>query len=303
MQQNLNETNENIEEKSFFHLFKVDINELWNYFIDPSFITTYFHENCKVTNIKNFKKSLKENDILDIFYPDLNVQMKLLIEKIIDTPNFKSISIRLMDQPKEMSSCLVTDSFYFCSYTHVTGFQIKIIIFDKTKNNFILDYFYKNEGLIYKSIEKYIEINFKELEETESISIRKNYNVVFDFLIHNNYSNLKILLGNNASVKPLNNPNEIEVEHFTKNNKVQFSVSTNKEFNEKQISIQPFKSEIQIPRQLIIIKIININKNDCLVMFIHKIKEYVTNDIINNYSILKKKLLWLLKSTVEGCTS
>ena len=37
-----------------------------------------------------------------------------IVEKIIDTQNFKSISIRLMDQPKDMSSCLVTDSFYFC---------------------------------------------------------------------------------------------------------------------------------------------------------------------------------------------
>ena len=299
MQKNLNETNENIEEKYFFHLFKVDINDLWNYFLNPSFIATYFHENCKVTNIKNLKKLLEENNIVELLYPDLKVKSKLLIEKIIDTQNFKSISLRLIDHPDDICSFAVNNSFYFCSHTHVTGLQIKIIIFDKTKNNFILDYFYKNEGLIYKSIDKYMEINFREREETESISIRKNYNEVFDFITKNNYSNLKILLGNNASVKHINS-NEIEVEHFTKNNKVQFNVSTNKEFNEKHIIIQPFKSEIQIPRQLIIIKIININKDDCLVMFIHKLKEYVTNDIINNYSILKKKLLWLLKSTIEG---
>ena len=299
MQKNLDETNENVEEKYFFHLFKVDINALWNYFINPSFIATYFHDNCKVTNIKNLKKLLQENDIVEQFYPDLNIKSKLLIEKIIDTQNFKSISLRLLDYPKDITPFAVNNSFYFCSHTHVTGLQIKLTIFDKTKSNFMLDYFYKNEELIYRSIDKYMEINFRETEETESISIRKNYDVVFDFITKNNYTNLKILLGNNASVKYINS-NEIEVEHFTKKNKVQFRISTNKEFNEKHLILQPFKSEIQIPRQLIIIKIININKDDCLVMFIHKLKEYVTNDIINNYSILKKKLLWLLKSTIES---
>ena len=83
MQKNLNETNKNIEEKSFFHLFKIDINELWNYFIEPSFIPTYFHENCKLLNNKNLKRPLKENDIAEIFYPEFEVKMKLLIEKIL----------------------------------------------------------------------------------------------------------------------------------------------------------------------------------------------------------------------------
>ena len=300
MQKNLNETNKNIEEKSFFHLFKIDINELWNYFIEPSFIPTYFHENCKLLNNKNLKRPLKENDIAEIFYPEFEVKMKLIIEKIIEEQNFKSFSLRLIDHPDDICPFVVTNSFYFCSHTHVTALKIKIIILDNTKSNFILDYFYKNEGMIYKCIEKYSEINFKESEETESIAIRKNYSEVFDFITKKNYANLKILLGNNASIRPTNNPNEIEVEHFTKNNKVKFNISNSKEFNEKQLIIQPLESEIQIPRQIIIIKIININKDDCLVMFIHKLKEYVTNDIINNYSILKKKLLWLLKSTIEG---
>ena len=300
MKQNTNEINGEINEQSFFHLFKVNINEFWNYFMNPSFVPTYFYENCKITNIKDINGSLKENDVLELFYKDKNLKAKLLIENVIDTQNYKSVSFKLIDHPDDMAQFTAIDSFYFCSQTNTTGLLIKIIIHDKEKKNFVLDYWYENKGTIYKDIEKYIEINFKETEETESIAIGKSGNEVFDFLTTKNYTNLKILLGNNASIKPTNNPNEIEVEHFTKNNRVKFIISKSIDFNEKQLLIQPIESQIQIPRQSIIVKIININKDESLVTFTHKIKEYISNELIMNYSVLKKKLLWLLKSTIEG---
>lgn len=301
MKQNKNEINEGMIEKSFFHLFRVDINEFWNYFMDPSFATTYFYDNCKVTNLKNINRKLKEKDVLDLYYQDKNIKVKLLIENIIDSPNYKSITFKLIDQPDDITPFTAIDSFYFCSHSNITGLLVKIITpEDKERKNFILNYLDENKGIIFKNIEKYIEINFKEAEETESIAIRKSGNEVFDYLTTKNYTNLKILLGNNALITPTSNPNEIEVEHFTRNNKAKFMVSKKIDFNEKELLIQLVESKIPIPRQLTIIKIININKNDCLVMFTHKIKEYISNDIIFNYSILKKKLLWLLKSTIEG---
>ena len=299
IQKDEKEINKNIEEKTFFHLFKVDINELWSYYIQPSFITAYFQEKCKITNIKKINKTLKENDILDLYYQRENVNVKLLIDKIIDTENYKSVILKLIEYPDDVSPFIVITSFYFCSYTRNTGMRIETIVFDKTKKNFILGYIYENEETIYKNIEKYIEINFKETEQTESILINKNGSEVFDFLTTKNYTNLKILLGNNAEIKPTNNPNEIEIEHFTKKNKAKFIINKDLDFNEKELVIQPIESIIPIPRQIIIIKIINFNKDDCLVMFTHKIKEYIRNDSINNYSLLKKKFLWLLKSTIE----
>jgi len=300
MKQNTDEINGESNEQTFFHLFKVNINEFWNSFMNSSFVPTYFYENCKLTNIKDINRTLKENDILELYYEDKNLKAKLLIENIIDTQNFKSVSFKLIDSPDDMAKFTAIDSFYFCSQTNTTGLLIKIINHEITKKNFILDYWYENKGTIYKDIEKYLEINFKETEETESIEIGKNGNEVLDFLITKNYTNLKVLLGNNASVKPTNNPNEIEVEHFTKNNKVKFMITKTIDFNEKQLLIQAIESKIHIPRQSMIIKIVNINKDNCLVIFTHKIREYISNELIMNYSVLKKKLLWLLKSTIEG---
>lgn len=301
MKQSSYDNNAEIEEKSYFRLFKVNIQKLWKYFIQPSFIATYFAENCKVTNIKNFNRELKEKDILEVFFPDKNIKAKVLFENITESQNSKFISLccKFIDHQEDLSPFFINFNFYYCSYTNVTGVHLKIIS-EKNKSNFILDFFYENEGRIFKNIEKYIEIEFKEIEETESIAIRKSGDKVFNFFTAKNYANLKILLGNNAAVNITNNPNIIEIEHFTKNNKVKFIVSKNIDFNEKQISLKPIESQLSIPRQLIIIKVVNINENDCLVLFTHKIKEYISNDLINNYSLLKKKLLWLLKSKIEG---
>ena len=127
MQQNINEINgEN--EKTLFHLFKVDINVFWNYFMDASFPITFFYDNCKLTNIKNLNKTLKENDVLDVFYKDKNLSVKLLIANIIDTPNFKSITFKLIEHPDDISTFTAVDSFYYCSYTNVTWLSIKIFV-------------------------------------------------------------------------------------------------------------------------------------------------------------------------------
>ena len=59
-EKNINELKEEMNEKSVFHLFRIDINDFWNIFIEPSFIPTYFSDNSKITNIKDIDKVLKE---------------------------------------------------------------------------------------------------------------------------------------------------------------------------------------------------------------------------------------------------
>ena len=137
--------------------------------------------NCKLINVKNIKGNLKENDVLNVFYEDINLSSKILVEKIIDTPNYKSISFKLIEHPDDTCSFIAIDNFYFCSYTNMTELNIKIIVpsEEKHKKNFILDYFYENMEMINKNLEKYIEINFEETEQTESIAIKKNFKDVF----------------------------------------------------------------------------------------------------------------------------
>ena len=288
------------QNQNFFHLFFIYINDLWEYFISPSFIPTYFYENCKLQNINQLNKLLNTNDILDLQFQDKNINIKLITENIIDTQNYKSFTQRSIEVPDDISPFIIIISLYLCSVHQSTGVNIKIIPLDTKKNTFMYDYIFENYKKIFQNISKYIEQNFKEYEHSESISIGKSGDEVWNFLVKNNYSNLKVLLGNNAKIKSTSIPNEIEVEHFTKNNTVKMMVSKNKDFNEKNLFLQIISSTKPLPKQNINLKIININNNSCLFFFIHKMKQFLYSDSLNNYSLIKQKSLWLLKSTLEN---
>lgn len=294
--QELNDESEDI----FIHLFRMDINVIWEYFIIPSFIPTFLYGNSKIININNNSKTLMKNDIFELFFPDKNLKIKIKIENIIEEENYKSISHKSIDVPSDISPFIIEVSFYFCSVHQQTEMVIKIFCLDKTKTNLIFDNFYENQENIFKNIEIYIEQNFKEFEQSESISIEKSSDEVWNFLIKDNYSNIKILLGNHASVKATNIPNEIEIVHFTRNNTVKIMINKNKDHNERYLLLQFVSSSVPIPNQIISIKIININKKSCLLFFTHKIKQFISSDIISNYSLIKQKTLWLLKSIIEN---
>ena len=308
MSNNINKSNdlngkELIEEESkynFFNYFYVHINDLWNYFITSSFFPSYFYENCEITNIGNLENKIKENDILQLNFKDKNKNLKVRIEDMVDTPNYKSFTHNFIEIPDNLPFS-ITISLYLSSVHQFTGVNIKFGFLNSDKNtNFIYEYISENHNKIFQNIEKFIEKNFGEYEQSESIFIDKNSEEVWNFLIKDNYSNLKILLGNNAIVRPTIKPNEIEIEHFTKNSFTKMLVSKIKDFNEKNLNLQIISCSKPIPKQNIYIKIININNNSCLFFFTHKIKQFLPSQYINSYSIIKQKTLWLLKSTLEN---
>ena len=286
--------------EKLFYIFHIHIKYLWEYFLNTSFIPTYLYENCKVVNYNNLQNSLSENSILELFFPEKNATIKTVTEKLVDTENYKSFTHKTIELPDNLSPFILNISLYFCSVHRITGLSVKINLLDEKKDKFIYDYIIENHHKICKNIEKFIENNFKEYEQSESICIEKSSDEVWNYLIKNNYYNLKILLGNNASVKATNIPNEIEIEHFTKNNKVRIMVSKFKNFNEKSLLLQIISSSMPIPKQNISVKIININNNSCLLFFTHNIKQFLYCDSINGYSLIKQKTLWLLKSSIEG---
>ena len=291
----------NDESKDIFnHLFRININDIWEYFITPSFIPTFLYGNSKIINSINISKTLSKNDIFELLFPDKNIKIKIKIENIIEEENYKYISHKSIDVPSDMSPFIIKVSLFFCTVHQQTEMIIKIIYIDKSKTNFIFDNFYENQENIFKNIEKYIENNFKELEQSESICIEKSSDEVWNFLIKDNYSNLKILLGNHATIKATSIPNEIEVVHFTRNNNVKIMINKIKDYNERYLLLQIVSSSVPIPSQNISIKIININNKSCFLFFIHKMKQFISSDIINNYSLIKQKTLWLLKSIIEN---
>ena len=282
-----------------FYIFHIHIKYVWEYFLSTSFTPTFFYENWKSVKIKKSENLLNEKFVSELQFLEKKFSIKTKVEDIVDKENYKSFTHKSIEVPENISHFSLKISLFFCSVHKTTGLYASMNFLDETKDKFIYDYIVENHHNVCRSIEQFIENNFKEYEQSESICIEKSSDIVWNYLISNNYYNLKILLGNNASIKATNIPNEIEVEHFTKNNKMKMVVTKITEFNEKNLLLQVVSSTVPIPKQNISIKIININNNSCLLFFTHNIKQFLSSDSINSYSIIKQKTLWLLKSTIE----
>lgn len=227
------------------------------------FFLLFFYENCKILNNNKIDNSINANDILDLHFQEKNIIIKARNEDIKDTPNCKSFTQSSIEVPEGVSPFTINISMYLCSVHQITGVDLKIFPSKTPQNNFIYDYLLKNHKKIFKNVEKFFEKNFKEYEQSESICIEKSSDEVLNFFVNNNYSNLKILLGNNGSVKPTNIPNEVEIEHFTKNNTIRISVTQDKNFSETNLFLHFISSTKPIPKQNVSLKIINNNKNRC----------------------------------------
>ena len=68
---------------------------------------------------------------------------------------------------------------------------------------------------------------------------------------------------------------------------------------EGEILLQIVKSEIKIPNQKIIIKLVKIDDNSSLLCFDHKILQFLGSDILGSYSYVKMKSLWDIKNILE----
>ena len=55
---------------------------------------------------------IQDKDVLDLFYQDKNIKVKLLIKKIIDNPNYKSISFKLIEHPDDIIPFIAMIAIY-----------------------------------------------------------------------------------------------------------------------------------------------------------------------------------------------
>ena len=280
-----------------FHLFHKDINNLWFYFTETTSIQKFLYPNGIISSYS--KGKIKEKETYEVKFPEKGISIKISIEDLIDNPNFKSLTYKSLNLPENLPSFAIILSFFFSTVNKFTGMTIKLVSNEMDKKNFIFEYLINNYKIVFDNIDKYIESNFNEYEESESICIERGIDKIFNFLTEKNYSNLKVLFGNYAKVRPTKVQDELEIEHFSTNNIIKLKVEHKKDYNEQDMLLKVISSVVPIPSQNISIKIVNINQNSCLVFFTHHLKEFIGSDQIQQYGLIKQKALWLLKSEIE----
>jgi hypothetical protein len=227
---------------------------------------------------------------------------KLLVEKAVNTKIFKSFTHKVIEKPLLMAGFETNFNFYWDTIEKLTIFQFEITIFDVLYKNSISDYFNMHKEKRFQNMDQYFINNINSIEQNETISINKDFHFVWEFLC--NFNNLKYFFNkkNNIEINLLiGKDNEIELLDKEKNNKLIIMINKNIQNDgyEAEMLLQIVKSEIKIPNQKIILKLIKIDETSSLLCFDHKILQFLNSDILGSYSYVKMKSLWDIKNILE----
>ena len=227
---------------------------------------------------------------------------KLVVKNSKNTPIYKSFTHKVVEKPLLMADFETKFNFYWDSIEQITIFQLEVTIFDVLYKNSISDYFNLHKEKRFQKMENYFINNINSIDQNETISINKDFNYVWDFLC--NFNNLKYFFNNKNNIEInllFGKVNEIELFDKEKNNKLIIMINKNiiNDGFEGEILLQIVKSEIKIPNQKIIIKLVKIDDNSSLLCFDHKILQFLGSDILGSYSYVKMKSLWDIKNNLE----
>ena len=294
-----NNNNENFK-KNFTHIFKVHIDTLYETFSQANFLCNTFFNKTKIISIS---KTQSMNEIgNEITLQSGQYTFKLVVEKSKNTSIYKSFTHKVIEKPLLMAGFETKFNFYWDSIEQITIFQFEVTIFDVLYKNSLSDYFNIHKEKRFQNMEKYFVNNINLTEQNETISINKDFNYVWDFLC--NFNNLKYFFNKNNNIEInllVGKVNEIELFDKEKNNKLIIMINQNIQNDgfEGEMLLQIVKSEIKIPNQKIIIKLVKIDDNSSLLCFDHKILQFLNSDILGSYSYVKMKSLWDIKNILE----
>ncbi len=297
---NLNNKNNGNFKKSFTHIFKIHIDTLFETFSQSSFLCNTFFNKTKIISIsKNQSMSEIGNEII---LQTGQYTFKLVVKNSENTSIYKSFTHKVVEKPLLMADFESKFNFYWDSIEQITIFQFEVTIFDILYKNSISDYFNLHKEKRFQNMENYFINNINSNEQNETISINKDFNYVWDFLC--NFNNLKYFFNNKNNIEInllIGKVNEIELFDKEKNNKLIIMINKNiiNDGFEGEILLQIVKSEIKIPNQKIIIKLVKIDDNSSLLCFNHKILQFLSSDILGSYSYVKMKSLWDIKNILE----
>jgi hypothetical protein len=228
-----------------------------------------------------------------------NYQYKFVVKNVIDLPYYKSFTHKSISHPPSVADFVHQYNFYWNSTDKTTIFKFIGEQDETEKPNIILNYIMKNKLYMCQSVENYLTKTLKNLEENESISINRSINDTWNFIIDIN--NQKLLCSNqNVNVKKIEE-NKIEIIDNDDKTVSIFSITKNNESEDKKYYVMNLVSSTDtIPKQRIEIILVRMGDNQTFLIFKHIILEFIAFDVLMSYSPLKKKVLRIIKSTIEG---
>lgn len=292
-----------VSQNSFSHVFNLSLDLLYSIFISPKFLPYVFFNKSELLSMKkNTDMADEGNEITLRIINQYTFTFK--VEKTINKKNFKSFTHRCISSSAMFASFIVTFNFFWNSIDKNTLFEIDISITDSLYKNSILNYVQAHQNKMFKNLEEYFENNISNLEQKESISFNCDIDTIWNYF--KNFEHLKIFFGGIDKIAKIkikqdeSNNNQYIVDDENVNNCLTLQIEFLEETDsKKEINISIIKSNIQIPKQKINLRILKIFEEKTFIIFTHIILQYIDNDILESYSTLKQKILWNIKKEIE----
>lgn len=297
-------TNAIVSQNSFSHVFNIPFNVFYSTFIEKNFLPyVVFNKSELISMLRDTDMADEGNEITLRIINQYTFTFK--VENKISRPNFKSFTHRCINSPTMFASFIVTFNFFWNSLEKNTVFEIDTKILDSLYKKSILNYVISHHNKIFKNVEDYFEENINSLEQSESISINKDINAIWNYLT--NVNNLRIFFGgvddvSKVSIQRKDLSNEYIFVDDIKNSTIHLKIDYvfNEEDYDREVDIEVLSSSVKIPKQKITIRLLKIEEKRTFIFFLHNLLQYVDNDILESYCSLKQKILWDLKKELEN---
>lgn len=291
----------------YHHFFPVSLNTLYNLIKDPNFISENIFQKSKIISIKETEESDYDKPGNEIECEVMGkFEIKLVVENVIEEETYRSFTHKCISVPPLFASFSLSYHFYYDSIKNGTVLFIEFNVLDSLYKHSLGTYLSSQNVKILKSLEELIKTKYTSINQSESISVKKNMDVIYNYFV-NKPINLVHFFGygeltSNITVNYLNETKELIVHDNIVKNVLILKVKIDTESNSdsmKNIFIDIVTSEKKIPKQNITIKFLQINFESSLIIFEHKITEYVDNTVLESYGKIKKNALWNLKNYME----
>lgn len=287
---------------SFYHIFYSPLDKIYNAFIIPELHSTVFFQKVKINSMKK-ETTLDSPGNEIIFFLEEKYEYKCIVKDVINLPFYKSLTFQSITHPPETTEFCNT---YCFMWDDINKFSVFKFIGEKKESsslNLFLNYIMDNKITICHNIEKYLMKVLVNIEENESIVIKRSIKDTWNYLIETDKSHIILKTCYDVQIEK-KDENFLEIFDKGKKNSSLFSITKNCEKDDiKYCTFCTISTSPKFPRQKIEIIFIKLNENETVLVFKHIALEYIPYNILMSYSCPKKKYLKVIKKAVESNNS
>ena len=291
----------------YHHVYPLPIDQIYDAMKDPKFISENIFLKSKLISIKDTDENDLDKEGNEIVCEVMGkFEIKLVVENVIKKKDYKSFTHKCISVPPLFASFQLTFHFYWDSVNASTVFFIEFVTLDTLYKHSLGTFLSSQHSKIFKNLEEVIKNGFTVLSQSESILINKSMDQVYEYF-SSNLENLVLFFGygeneNNITANYTQLTQELIIHDNVIKNVLILKVFIDDKSNSegfKSISLEVVASEKKVPKQKVTIVFQQVDSEACMIIFEHKILEYVEYSVLLGFSKLKQVSLWALKQLFE----